>query len=186
MEGNRTPGKSLTPTQSHYAGPFLHQARTFQLHILPSLPDCSHRNPTTQPSVLKAFLGPSPLLHSRDSIARQSSRWHSPNPKVSLSLWVLALGGPGDKEERSLAALSFGSGSGLLTIEPSATPHLPCGLDSTPKLREGQWSRYMSTFLLRLWAWNFSSPTDLCPPCPNQRKSELECPHLGLRTRAGM
>lgn len=186
MEGNRTPGKSLAPAQSHYAGPFLHQAHTFQLHVLPSLPACSHRGPTAQPSVLQAFLGPSPLLHSRDSAARQSSRWHSPSPRVGLSLRVLARGGPGDKEERSLTALSFGRGSGLLTIEPSATPLLPCGLLSTPRLREGQRSRYMLTFLLGLRAWSFSSPTDLCPPCPNQRKSDLGRPHPRLRTRAGV
>lgn len=175
---NGTPGKSLPPAQSHYAGPFLHQAYTFQLHILPSLPDCSDRSPATPALCLQAFRGPSPLLHSKDSAARQSSRWHSPSPKAGLSLRVLALGGPGDEEERSLAALSFGSGSDLLATEPSATPHLPCGLLSTPRLREGQ---RQGTCRLSSSAWNFSPPTDLS----TSEEVRIRAPHPGLRSRAG-
>lgn len=159
MKGNRTPGKSLTPRNPIMLVLFSIRHTHSNYTFFPPTLTAQTGAPPPHPSVLQAFLGPSYLLHNRDLLPGNQADGITPNPQVGLSLQVLALGGPGDEEKGSLAALSFGSG--LLTIEPSATLHLPCGLCSTTRLREEQWSRYMSTSLLRLWAWNFSSPTDL-------------------------
>lgn len=59
----------------------------------------------------------------------------TPDPKVGLSYRSFPVEGPGEEKKGSLAGLSFGSGSGLLTIESSATPHFPYGLYPLTKLR---------------------------------------------------
>lgn len=67
--------------QSHYAGPFLHQAHTFQLHILSSHPDCADRGPTTPPLCLAGL--PTGLTYSTAGIRCQAIKQMAllPTPK---------------------------------------------------------------------------------------------------------